>query len=40
MFQRPAYLNQLFGFKDSDFIKFITGVLRSGKSVILIINAP
>lgn len=26
MFQRPTYLKQLIQFKDSDFIKVITGV--------------
>ncbi|NLJ71001.1 MAG: ATP-binding protein [Clostridiaceae bacterium] len=35
MFQRPYYLNRLIKFKDSDFIKIITGVRRSGKSVLL-----
>ncbi|NBJ47209.1 hypothetical protein C6N01_13450 [Enterococcus faecalis] len=37
MFQRPIYLNQLIQFKDSDFIKVITGVRRSGKSVLLML---
>lgn len=37
MFQRPVYLNQLIQFKDSDFIKVITGVRRSGKSVLLML---
>ncbi|SFK57806.1 hypothetical protein SAMN04488569_10528 [Marinilactibacillus piezotolerans] len=37
MFQRPVYLNQLIKFKDSDFIKVITGVRRSGKSVLLML---
>ena len=37
MFQRPFYLNQLIQFKDSDFIKVITGVRRSGKSVLLML---
>lgn len=35
MFSRPAYLSQLIQFKDSDFIKVITGVRRAGKSVLL-----
>lgn len=35
MFERPRYLNQLIRFKDTDFIKVITGVRRSGKSVLL-----
>lgn len=37
MFQRPVYLNQLIEFKDSDFIKVIIGVRRSGKSVLLML---
>ena len=37
MFQRPTYLKQLIQFKDSDFIKVITGVRRSGKSVLLML---
>ncbi len=39
MFQRPHYLNQLIKFRDSDFIKVITGVRRSGKSVLLMMYA-
>lgn len=37
MFQRPHYLNQLIKFKDTDFIKVLTGVRRSGKSVLLML---
>lgn len=37
MFQRPAYLQRLIDFKDTDFIKVITGVRRSGKSVLLLL---
>lgn len=37
MFNRPYYLNQLIKFKDSDFIKVITGVRRCGKSVLLML---
>ena len=35
MISRGKYLQQLIQFKDSDFIKVITGVRRSGKSVLL-----
>ncbi|SJZ72163.1 hypothetical protein [Globicatella sulfidifaciens] len=35
MYIRNRYLNQLKHFKDHDFIKVITGVRRSGKSVLL-----
>ena len=37
MFERPEYLNHLIKFKDTDFIKVITGVRRSGKSVLLML---
>jgi predicted AAA+ superfamily ATPase len=37
LFQRPAYLQRLIDFKDTDFIKVITGVRRSGKSVLLLL---
>lgn len=37
MFERPAYLDKLVKFKDTDFIKVITGVRRSGKSVLLML---
>ncbi|HAA6296436.1 TPA_asm: hypothetical protein GGB46_14910 [Listeria monocytogenes] len=37
MYKRPHYLKQLIQFKDSDFIKVITGVRRSGKSVLLML---
>ena len=39
MFQRPRYLNQLIKFQNSDFIKVITGVRRSGKSVLMTLYA-
>ncbi|KZU11066.1 ATPase component BioM of energizing module ofbiotin ECF transporter [Lactiplantibacillus plantarum] len=35
MIQRDAYLNKLIQFRDTDLIKVITGVRRSGKSVLL-----
>lgn len=35
MITRKQYLKQLIDFKDTDFIKVITGVRRSGKSVLL-----
>lgn len=35
MITRQSYLQQLIQFKDTDFIKVITGVRRSGKSVLL-----
>jgi len=35
MYLRAQYLNKLISFRDTDFIKIITGVRRSGKSVLL-----
>ena len=35
MILRDNYLQELIQFKDTDFIKVITGVRRSGKSVLL-----
>ncbi len=35
MYSRTDYLNKLLAFKDTDFVKVITGVRRCGKSVIL-----
>ena len=35
MLKRQTYLNWLISSKDNEFIKVITGVRRSGKSVIL-----
>lgn len=35
MYIRRDYLQQLIAFKDTDFVKVITGVRRSGKSVLL-----
>lgn len=35
MYIRKSYLNKMIEFKDSDFTKVITGVRRSGKSVLL-----
>ena len=32
---RPAYLEQLISWKDTDLIKVVTGVRRCGKSVLL-----
>lgn len=37
MIQRDTYLNQLIQLKDTDTIKVITGVRRSGKSVLLML---
>ena len=37
MFERPIYLEKLIKFRDTDFIKVITGVRRSGKSVLLML---
>jgi uncharacterized protein HI_1038 len=35
MYLRTQYLNKLISFRDTDFIKIVTGVRRSGKSVLL-----
>ena len=35
MYIRKSYLDKLVSFKDTDFIKVISGVRRSGKSVLL-----
>ncbi|EJU23018.1 hypothetical protein [Mogibacterium sp. CM50] len=35
MYIRKMYLDKLIAFKDTDFIKVITGVRRSRKSVLL-----
>lgn len=35
MYTRKSYLNKMIEFKDTDFIKVMTGVRRSGKSVLL-----
>ena len=35
MIQRKEYLEKLIKFQDTDFVKVITGVRRSGKSVLL-----
>lgn len=35
LFNRPTYLQKLIEFKDTEFIKVLTGVRRSGKSFIL-----
>lgn len=35
MYIRKMYLDKLFAFKYTDFIKVITGVRRAGKSVLL-----
>ena len=36
MIERPSYLEQLIRHKDSDLIKVVTGMRRSGKSVLLL----
>lgn len=35
LFDRPQYLKELIAFKDTEFIKVISGVRRSGKSYLL-----
>jgi len=35
MFQRDNYLKKIIQFKDTEFVKIITGVRRSGKSFLL-----
>ena len=35
MFERPLYLNRLRKYRDTEFIKVITGVRRSGKTFLL-----
>lgn len=35
MYKRKSYLEKIINYKDTDFIKVITGVRRSGKSVLL-----
>jgi len=35
MIQRTEYLNKLISFKDSELIKVVTGIRRSGKSTLL-----
>ncbi|APX71455.1 ATP-binding protein [Companilactobacillus allii] len=37
LIHRPNYLNQLISFKDTDVIEIITGVRRSGKSVLMML---
>ncbi|MEE6658587.1 AAA family ATPase, partial [Pediococcus acidilactici] len=37
MIKRPSYLKKLIQLKDMDVIKVITGVRRSGKSVLLML---
>lgn len=37
MIKRPSYLKKLIQVKDTDVIKVITGVRRSGKSVLLML---
>lgn len=37
LFERPIYLKKLLDFKDSQFIKVITGVRRSGKSYLMLL---
>lgn len=37
LINRPQYLKRLVDFKDTEFIKVLTGVRRSGKSFILLL---
>jgi predicted AAA+ superfamily ATPase len=37
LIQRPLYLNTLIDWKDSEFIKIITGIRRSGKSTLFLL---
>ena len=37
LINRPQYLNQLLQFQNTEFIKVLTGVRRSGKSYILML---
>jgi predicted AAA+ superfamily ATPase len=34
LIQRPQYLNTLWGFKDKDIVKIVTGIRRAGKSTL------
>jgi predicted AAA+ superfamily ATPase len=37
LIQKPLYLNALIDWKDSEFIKIITGIRRSGKSTLFLL---